>query len=209
MSPDIHLSLILVAALMASGSPGPATLAIAGTSMAQGRRAGLALASGVTTGSLCWSAAASFGLGAVMLANAWLFEIARYAGAAYLIFLAWKSARSALARQAREVPDAAYLSSSGRAYRKGLALHLTNPKAILFFGALYSVGIPAGASAIDLLWIIAAVGLQSALVFHGYALLFSSRRMVACYVRLRRVFEAVFAAAFAAAGIKILTTRIS
>ena len=72
---DINLPLILLAALVASASPGPATLAIAGTSMGSGRASGLSLASGITTGSLMWSVSAALGLGAVMLANAWMFEV--------------------------------------------------------------------------------------------------------------------------------------
>ena len=96
MHAEVNLPLILLAALVATASPGPATLAIAGTSMASGRRYGLALAAGVTTGSLAWSVAAAAGLSVVMLANAWVFEAMRYAGAAYLLFLAFKSARSAL-----------------------------------------------------------------------------------------------------------------
>src|SRR3546814_5718993 len=48
------------------------------------------------TGSLTWSIAAAAGLSAIMLANAWAFEALRYAGAAYLLFLAFKSARAAL-----------------------------------------------------------------------------------------------------------------
>ncbi|MEI2417884.1 LysE family translocator [Orrella sp. JC864] len=204
MSSEINLTLILAAALLAAGSPGPATLGIAGTSMAHGRRAGLAMAAGVTTGSLCWSALAAFGLSAVMLAHAWLFELARYLGAGYLIFLAWKSARRAMTRGEQAVPAP---PSGRRAFRRGLALHLTNPKAVLFFGSLYSLGVPADAPASDLLWVIAAIALQNTLLFHGYALLFSSGRMIRCYLRLRRGFEAAFAAAFAAAGIKILTSR--
>ncbi|WP_430398775.1 LysE family translocator [Ferrovibrio sp.] len=96
MLDTINLPLILAAALLATGSPGPATLNIAGTAMTAGRPFALAVAGGVATGSLMWSTAAAFGLGAVMLANAWLFELLRYAGAGYLIFLAFKSARSAL-----------------------------------------------------------------------------------------------------------------
>src|SRR3546814_14937734 len=90
------------------------------------------------------------------------------------------------------------------AYRRGLVLHLTNPKAILFFGSLYAVGVPAGASVATLALVIAAVGLQSLLLFHGYALLFSSPPLTAGYTKLRRWFGAVFAVAFAAAGLKIL-----
>ncbi|WP_193367022.1 LysE family transporter [Pelagibius marinus] len=207
MIADVNLPLILLAALIATGSPGPATLAIAGTSMASGRPYGLALAAGVTTGSLTWSIAAAAGLSVVMLANAWAFEMMRYIGAGYLLFLAVKSARAALRPDA---PAAAKIKvpTLRAAYRRGLLLHLTNPKAILFFGALYSVAVPANTSPASLALIIAAIGLQSVLVFHGYALLFSSPPMTAGYAKLRRWFEAVFALAFGAAGLKILTTRL-
>lgn len=204
---DVNLPLILTAALLATGSPGPSTLAIAGASMQSGRKFGLALASGVTTGSLTWSVAAAFGLGAVMLANAWLFEMARYCGAGYLIYLAFRSAKSALGTDNFEVGGAVY-GSMKRAYAKGLALHLTNPKAILFFGSLYAVGVPADTPPVALATIILAVAVQSAVVFHGYALLFSSAPLTKGYIRLRRWFEAVFAIGFGAAGIKILTARL-
>ena len=104
---EVNLPLILLAALIASISPGPATLALAGTSMASGRTSGLALASGITTGSLMWSLAAALGLGAVTLANAWVFELIRYFGAAYLMYLALKAARSALSSKdlERVAPD--------------------------------------------------------------------------------------------------------
>ena len=207
MTDAISLPLILAAALLATGSPGPATLAIAGTSMQSGRRYGLAIASGVSTGSVMWSVAAAFGLGAVMLANAWLFEMIRYAGAGYLLWLACRSARSALAPGQAEPEGLAY-ASMRRAYGKGLALHLTNPKAILFFGSLYAVGIPAQSPPAALATVILAVALQSALIFHGYALLFSSAPLARGYMRLRRWFEGVFAGAFGIAGLKILTARL-
>ncbi|UWQ19137.1 LysE family translocator [Jannaschia sp. M317] len=202
----IDLPLILLAAFVAGASPGPATLAIAGTSMASGRRAGLVLASGITLGSLTWSVAAALGLGAVMLTQVWLFEAIRLIGGGYLLLLAAKSARAALSR-AR--PQTRALSgSSRRLFARGLALHLTNPKAVLFFGALYAIGVPPDASASALLTIILAVGLQSALTFHGYALLFSTPSMTRLYLRLRRPFEALFALGFGAAGLRVLTARL-
>lgn len=207
MLDTVNLPMILLAALMATGSPGPATLTIAGTSMDSGRAYGLALASGITTGSLMWSVAAAAGLGALMLANAWILEIIRYAGAAYLLWLAWKSARSALSDKALDT-SAVAATSLGQAYMKGLALHLTNPKAILFFGSLYAIGIPHEAPPASLALVIGAVGLQSALVFHGYALLFSNRAITRLYMRLRRGFDAVFAVAFGAASVKVLAARL-
>lgn len=205
---DVNLPVILFAAFLASGSPGPATLAIAGTSMSSGRRTGLALASGVTTGSFIWSVSAAFGLGAVMAANAWMFEIIRYVGAGYLLWLALKAARSAWAGDrlaAKPLPP----TTPGRAYVKGLALHLTNPKAVLFFGALYAIGVPPDTPVSGLILVILAVGVQSLIMFHFYAVIFSSAPMTAAYTRAKRGFEAFFALAFGAIAFKVLTTRIS
>lgn len=203
---DINLPLILLAALVASASPGPATLAIAGTSMGSGRASGLSLASGITIGSLMWSVSAALGLGAVMLANAWMFEVVRYFGAAYLMFLAYKSARSALSR--KDIATKPMTGSKSRLFTKGLLLHVTNPKAILFFGSLYSLGIPVGSSIGDLAIVIIAVGIQSVLIFYGYAILFSSKAMTRVYLRLRRWFEGAFAIGFGAASFKIITAKI-
>lgn len=205
MLTEINLPLILLAAFIASASPGPATLALAGTSMASGRRAGLALASGITTGSLMWSVAAALGLSAVMLANVWMFEVLRYFGAGYLLFLAYKAARSALSPKALATRN--FGGSARRVFAKGLALHLTNPKAILFFGSLYSLGVPPGTGFGPLALVIMSVWVQSLIVFHAYALLFSSDRMTRLYLRTRRWFEGVFAVGFGAAGVKILTSR--
>ena len=110
--PILPLIALWIAWVAAGGSPGPATMSIAGTSMQSGRRAGMFMAFGILFGSACWGLAAAAGLSGLMLANAWAFEILRYAGAAYLLWLAVKAARSAWAgwgqcihrRPGREVP---------------------------------------------------------------------------------------------------------
>ncbi|MBD1546914.1 LysE family translocator [Roseibium aggregatum] len=203
----INYPLILGAALIAIPSPGPATLAIAGASMASGRRIGMALGAGVVCGSLTWSTSAAFGLSAIMLAHVWMFEAVRYAGAAYLIYLSIVSARSACFGKGKKASPVE-ISSMGAAFRKGLAIHLTNPKAILFFGSLYSIGVPAGATAGDLVSIIAAVGSLSAFIMIGYGWLFSIASVRQAYIRLHRWFSGLFALAFGAIGFKLLTTRL-
>ena len=207
MTTDINFPLILLAALLATGSPGPSTLAIAGTAMGQGRAQALALVAGIVCGSWFWSIAAALGLGTLMQTNAWVFQVLRYLGAAYLLYLAFRSARNAL------TSDPARLSSVAAgnyrsAYAKGLAMHLTNPKAILFFGALFSVGIPASATPLGIASVVLAVGLQSLCVFSAYALLFSNARVVGVYLRLRRWFEGAFALGFGLAGLSLLAKRI-
>jgi threonine/homoserine/homoserine lactone efflux protein len=176
--------------------------------MRAGRRTGLTFAAGVVTGSFTLSIGAAAGLSAVMLANAWLIELVRYCGAAYLLFLAVKSARAALQPAGGMTPAGLSHASARRAYARGLALHLTNPKAILFFGSLYAFGVPADATWRDLALIVLAVGLQGALILHGYAILFSNPLVVRGYLRLSRWFEGAFALAFGYAGVKILTAKL-
>ena len=193
---------ILLAALVAQASPGPATLAIARESMAHGRRAGVALALGVTTGSWTWSAIAAAGMSALILAHEWLVAGLRIAAALYLGWLAIKSARAALGPRAEH--DRTASPATGRSYLRGLLIHLTNPKAILFFGALYAFGLPADAGWTSILSVAGAVAVQSLVLFVGLALLFSDVRMAAGYARLRRAGEAIFAFVFGAAALGIL-----
>lgn len=175
--------------------------------MQAGRKAGFALALGVSTGSLAWSVAAALGLAAIMASSAWALEVLRYAGAAYLMFLALKSARNAIkgpAAVSHAPPEPAPI----RAYAKGVALHLTNPKPILFFGSLYTLGVSPQTSPLELAIVIVAISLQNTLTFSGYAWLFSNAKVVRGYVRLRRWFEGAFAIVFAAASLKVLTARL-
>lgn len=200
---QINYLLIMLSALLAIGSPGPATLAIAGTSMSQGRRAGLALAVGVLTGSFIWSTTAAFGMAAILHTNVWLFEVLRYCGALYLLYLAFKSCRSALQKSPLHLVKGDTLSLK-RNYLKGLFIHLTNPKAVFFFAALYSVGVPANTEPMALLSVIFTVGCLSCFIFLGYALIFSNPLARRLYVKSKIVFESLFSLFFGSAGIKLL-----
>jgi threonine/homoserine/homoserine lactone efflux protein len=206
MVSEINRPLILIAHFVATASPGPAILAIAGTSMTLGRRQGLAIAFGVTTGSWIWSTTAAFGLGTLMLSNAWLFEVIRYCGGGYLLYLAFNSMRNAITSNEPK-PKPVIAKTFGAAYWKGVAIHLTNPKAVMFFGSLFAIGVPTNSSLTSLGIVMGTVGLQSLIVFHAYALIFSTGRITSAYIRLRRWFEAAFAVAFGAAGLRILSAR--
>lgn len=202
-----ELVLLWFAWIVAGGSPGPATLSIAGTAMNTGRKAGVVFAFGILAGSAIWGLAAAFGLSALMLANAWLFEAVRYGGAAYLLFLAIKSLRSALSSDAK-LTRRAYGGTAGQIFSKGMLIHLTNPKAILGWGSVFAITMAPGAVPADLFLMFGFLFSGSILVFVGYAFLFSTESVVAVYTRMRRLFETVFAAFFGTASLKILTARL-
>lgn len=204
---EINYLLIAAAALVAVASPGPATLAIMATSMSKGRIYGATIAAGILTGGLMWSVAAAFGLGAIMHANAWLFEVLRYIGAMYLLYLSYRSLRSVFTASELKT-QVVEATSYGSVYLRGLLIHLTNPKAILFFGALYSLAIPAGTNAAGLVSVILFVATISASIFFGYAFIFSSEAVRNWYVRSQRMFNFAFGALFGFAGIRLLVTRL-
>src|SRR5690606_37663804 len=82
-----NLALFLAAAIALVVTPGPAVLYIITRSVEQGRRAGLASVMGVELGNLFHVIGAAFGISAILLSSALAFEIVKYLGAAYLIYL--------------------------------------------------------------------------------------------------------------------------
>lgn len=202
-----ELALLYIAWLIGGGSSGPATLALASTGMARGRKAALALAMGILVGSGAWAIAAAAGFSAAMVANAWLADSLRIIGVLYILWLAFKSIRSALCPGAPTMA-AAMPAKPAKAFLGGLMLHVTNPKAILSWGAVYAVAVPPGAGVAEL----AGMGLflfsGSIIVFVGYALMFSTEAAMRRYMRARRWFEAAFGVLFGGAAIAILSARV-
>src|SRR5512138_2602985 len=93
--PDIStLALFAVACLALTATPGPDMLLIASRSASQGRAAGFATLAGIQAGTYCHALAAALGLSQLFLLVPIAYDIVRYAGAAYLLWLAWKTFRS-------------------------------------------------------------------------------------------------------------------
>lgn len=204
---EINYLLIVAAVFFSIASPGPATIAIASTSANHGRRHGSTLAYGIATGGIIWSCAAAFGLSSIMYTNIWLFELLRYLGAGYLLYLAYKSARSACRKKDIEM-ETVVKTSLKSAYFKGMALQLSNPKVILSFASIYAILLPANTNPKELLMVIIAISVMANIVFQTYAYFFSISKVRIAYFRLRRYFESIFALFFGFAGFKILTTEL-
>jgi threonine efflux protein len=204
-SPGSDLLVVYAAYVIATGSPGPSTMAIMGTAMAAGRARALALAAGVLTGSMAWAAFAGTGLSVVLASYAQVLVAIKVLGGCYLLYLAWCSARSAWRPTA--APPREVAGGLGWVYLRGLLFHLTNPKAILSWIAVMSLGLSADASPTTVLAIIGGCAVLGACIFGGYALAFSTAPMVRLYGRARRGIEGMLAGFFAFAGIRLLLAR--
>ena len=121
----------LLTTLVVVATPGAGALFTIGAGLGRGRRASLVAAVGCTIGIVPHLVAAATGLAALMHASALAFQGLKYAGVAYLLFLAWATLRD---KGALGV-DAVEPSSAWRTIRQAVLLNLLNPKLTIFFVA--------------------------------------------------------------------------
>lgn len=131
----LTVGLFALACLALTATPGPDMLLIATRSIAQGKLAGFATYFGIATGSYCHALALALGLSQLFLAIPAAYDLVRFAGAIYLLFLAWQAFTSHQKINVDESQSVTY--SSWTMFRQGLFTNLLNPKVALFFLALF------------------------------------------------------------------------
>ncbi|MFC4562238.1 LysE family translocator [Nocardiopsis mangrovi] len=130
--PEPHsIALFALAALVLLLAPGPNFVYILTRSISQGPRAGVISALGVELGTLVHVGAAAVGLSSLLAASAPAFDIVRYIGAAYLIYLGIRAiwGREDIGLEPTEASPRAGL----RLLRDGVLVNVFNPKVALFF----------------------------------------------------------------------------
>jgi threonine/homoserine/homoserine lactone efflux protein len=129
--PDAHSLLLFAGAgLLLNVTPGPDVLYILGRSLSQGRSAGVVSALGIGAGCLVHVTAAALGLSALMLTLPGAYDLVRYAGAGYLVFLGVKALRASSG--ALQIQALAPVSPR-RIFWQGALTNVLNPKVALFF----------------------------------------------------------------------------
>lgn len=123
----------LVTTLVVVATPGAGALYTIGAGLGRGRRASLVAAVGCTLGIVPHLVAAATGLAALLHASAVAFQGVKYAGVAYLLYLAWRTWRESGALGVEE--DDAAPRSPWRTIRQAVLINLLNPKLTIFFVA--------------------------------------------------------------------------
>ena len=116
-------------------TPGPAVLLVISQGVKSGFRSSLKSAAGILAGNTIYFVLSALGLGALLMSSATLFQIIKWVGAAYLVFIGLKML---LIRKRLAGTDQNMVTPkrSVRLFSEGLATQLSNPKAIVFFSAL-------------------------------------------------------------------------
>ncbi|SHE91566.1 Threonine/homoserine/homoserine lactone efflux protein [Litoreibacter ascidiaceicola] len=123
----------LLTALVVVLAPGTGVIYTLAMGLGQGRRAALWAALGCTFGIVPHLAAATLGLAAVLHTSALLFQIVKFAGVAYLLYLAWQMLRSGGTLSVNGTQTA---QNGWRTARRGALINILNPKLSIFFLAL-------------------------------------------------------------------------
>jgi len=126
------LYLFIGAAIALLLIPGPAVLYITTRSATQGRLAGLVSVLAIETANLIQAVAAGLGLSAILLSSALAFDVVKYLGAAYLIYL---GVRKLFSSDESVETEEVKKESLSRIYWQGFAINILNPKTALFFFA--------------------------------------------------------------------------
>ena len=126
------LYLFIAATLALLLVPGPAVLYITARSASQGRLAGLVSVLAIETANFLQAVAAALGLSAILLSSALAFDMVKYLGAAYLIYL---GIRKLLTRDHGSENQEVQRESLTRIYWQGFLVNILNPKTALFFFA--------------------------------------------------------------------------
>ncbi|NLR99380.1 LysE family translocator [Rhizobium sp. P38BS-XIX] len=195
-----------IAYIVAVVSPGPAIMAIIGTSMTHGRKAGMTISLGIFGGSLTWAIAAAAGLATLLQTYAMALEVLKIFGGLYLLYLAYKAFRAV--RSNGDLPTATSetkVPTFKSLVLRGYGIHVTNPKAIFAWLAIIALGMPQGAPASVAALIIVVCCATGFLVFMGYSALFSTPHALRIYRNARRWIEGAMAGFYCFAGIKLLT----
>ena len=121
----------LIASFLIGIAPGPDNLFVLTQSVLHGRAAGLWVTLGLCTGLLVHTAAVVLGVAGIVQASPLAFSILKFAGAGYLVYLAW----NAFVSQPRELAedDSGNSMEALKLYRRGIIMNVTNPKVSMFF----------------------------------------------------------------------------
>ncbi len=191
----IAFNLVLMAAI---ASPGAALMFFVKTTVASGRRAGIATGAGLGVAASLWTLAALLGLESLFRLFPWAYTTLKVAGAAYLLWIAvdtWRHASAPVGKAAR---------ASGRSFLAGLLVNAGNPKSVLFAAAVIVVVFPQGLNGVEIALIVANhLALEIAFYTVG-AFALSSAPARQGYLNAKPVIDRISATILGALGLRLL-----
>lgn len=196
----------LFACMALTISPGPDNIFVITQGLTRGRKAAIITALGMCSGITVHTTAAALGISAIFYSSAAAFNLVKYAGAVYLLYLAWKALRNSSSLQLsaeRNLPATAL-------FRRGFIMNVLNPKVALFFLAFLPQFVAPASGKIPLQMLLLGLifMLQAVIIFSTIGW-FSGTigRLIAAKPRSARYFDWLTAGVFALLGVRLALTE--
>jgi len=132
MTGIIHFETFLIAGILLNLTPGNDTIFILTKSIGQGRKAGIISAFGIATGCLVHTVLAAFGLSIIIAKSILLFNIIKYAGAVYLLYIGYKMLTDKIQLNTNDI-TVTKRANYWKIYRDAIFTNILNPKVAIFF----------------------------------------------------------------------------
>jgi threonine efflux protein len=204
MSPISLLLSLFAVDFLAVVSPGPAFVVVTQVAARRGARAGLSCTLGVLCAALVWCGVVLSGLTILFRLAPWLYVAMKIGGGLYLAYIGFMLLRGGKS----EAPaPAGAESSAAKSFRKGLLVGLTNPKAIVYFGSIFTLFLKPGSP----LWLdaaaVAIVAFDTTAWYAFVAVLFSRDHVRRIYGRAQRRVERAAGAVMLTFGVRLVLSR--
>jgi len=199
---------VAVLHIVALVTPGPDFFFVSQTAVSRSRKEAMMGVLGITGGVMVWSGVALLGLNLILEKMAWLHNIIMIGGGLYLCWMGYQMLRSALKKEkvTQELP-AVELAHGGRSFLKGLLTNLSNPKAIIYFGSVFSLFVSNDVGSAERWGLFVMIALETFAWFTIVASLFALPQMRRGYQHLAKWIDGVAGALFAGFGIHLIISR--
>lgn len=202
-----QLAYFLGASILLTIAPGPDNVFVVTQGVTRGRKAAVLTAIGMCSGISVHTTAASLGISAIFYSSAVAFNVVKFAGAAYLLLLAWKTIRE---HREIELRGNGGELSGFALFKRGFIMNVLNPKVALFFLAFLPQFVPPGSDNVALTMIMLGLifMVQGMIIFIAIGLLSGA---IGNYFlrkpRVSRLFSWLTAGIFAILGLRLALAR--
>jgi threonine/homoserine/homoserine lactone efflux protein len=198
-----QISYFLGASMLLTIAPGPDNIFVVTQGITRGKKAAVITAAGMCSGISVHTAGAALGISAIFYSSALAFSLVKFAGAAYLLFLAWKTVRER--RDIALTGNASPLSGVAL-FQRGFVMNVLNPKVALFFLAFLPQFVsPQSANVASEMILLGSIFMiQGIIIFTAIGLLSG---VIGVYIlknqKLSRIFSWLTAGVLATLGIRL------
>ena len=201
----LTVALVHLVALM---SPGPDFFFVSQTAASRSRREAMMGVTGISLGIVIWAGVALMGLNLILQKMAWLHQIIMVGGGLYLCWMGWQLLKSARSKRDSSEPEVQVaLPARGRTFLRGFLTNLSNPKAVIYFGSVFSLFVGDNVTAGARWGLFVLIVAETFVWFSIVACVFALPVMRRGYQRLSKWIDGLAGVLFAGFGIHLILSR--